>query len=158
MNFGNYLALAGTLLLGVCALYQAGVVIRRRKTGPRFPADWSPQQVAAWARWRRVFGCVVAAAWIWGGAAFLLGLILGPPGVPLPAWLMPLSTTLLLTTLWLSMVVPAYDPARPAPPRLKLMRVMIVTLAIIAFLVPVAVIGDAYSAPPWGSNVSAPTR
>jgi hypothetical protein len=105
-----------------------------------------------------VFGCVVAAAWIWGGAAFLLGLILGPPGVPLRTWLGPLSTTLMLTVMWLNMVVPAYDLARLAPRQVKWGRATIVTLAIIAFFLPVAVMGDAYCAPPWGSNVSALRR
>jgi hypothetical protein len=158
MNFGNYLGLVGVVLIGAAALYQVGVLVRRRNVGMCHPADWSPQQVAAWARRRRVLGFVVAAVWIWMSAAFCLGLALGSPGVPLRAWASPLSMTLMLTVAWLNMVVPTYDPSRLTQWQRKWNRVLIVVVAIVGFILPVAVIGDAYCAPPWGSNVSAPLR
>ena len=80
MRFTTYLALAAALLMAGIVLLQACVLIRHRWAArlPVYPVRWSPEQVLAWARWRLVLGLLVIASWLWGGAAFSLGLLLSP--------------------------------------------------------------------------------
>jgi hypothetical protein len=121
MRFTTYLMLAVALLMAGIVLFQACVLISRRWAGhlPVYPVSWSPEQVLAWERWRLVLGLLVIASWLWGGAAFCVGLLLGPAVALNFLWLTMLGGMLVLTSGWLSVVFPTSDLSKLSPKQLK---------------------------------------
>src|SRR5436190_11028171 len=117
MRFTTYLWLAVLLLMAGIMLSRACVLIRRRWAGrlPVYPVDWSPEQALAWERQRLVFGLLVIASWVWGGAAFCLGLLLGPVVALSSEWFMWLIILCLLTTGWLSVATLSFDLSKLTP-------------------------------------------
>jgi hypothetical protein len=157
MRFTTYLVLGAALLMAGFALCQAWVLIRRRWIGCLmvYPVGWSSEKILAWERWRLVLGLAVIASWVWGGAAFCLGLLLGPTVALNSLWLTVLNISLGLTLGWLSVANSSFDLSKLTAKQLTTYKMMALVLVIGAFLCPISMVADSYFAPPWGSNVLA---